>query len=341
MSLARGSRLVFGLVASLLLGVVGVLDPGAAAHGWLIGFGTAVCAPMGAFALLLIHDLTGGTWGESAGPRLARLAQMLPAFLLWFGVLLFVAPLVYPWIRDPSDAGPDVARLYLNRPFFASRGLILLVVLSIAGVLRARGMSRLAAGLVLTFYAVALDFVAVDWLLSAEPRYTSSAFGAQIIIAQLIAALSLILFDGNPRLEPKARADLAALLLACLLGEAYLILMTLIVHWYGDLPDQAAWFLRRTEAGWRWLEIFGTLFGATLPLAALMFRRVRRSPTLSAGAAAAALLGIFLEMVWLVAPMSGALSGLAGVLALVIISCLTPELVRLFGRPLRSLRHGV
>ena len=43
--------------------------------------------------------------------------------------------------------------------------------------------------------------------------------------------------------------DLGGLLIATLLGVVYLEFMTFVVAWYGDLPDKAAWFLKR--AGFR------------------------------------------------------------------------------------------
>ncbi len=42
---------------------------------------------------------------------------------------------------------------------------------------------------------------------------------------------------------------MAALLIATLLGVVYLEFMTFVVAWYGDLPDKAAWFLKRAEFG--------------------------------------------------------------------------------------------
>lgn len=341
MSAFARARIAMGLSAIVLLIVLGIAVPRAAAYGWMIAFSMVSAASLGALALLLIHRLTGGAWGDAAGPRLVRLSQMLPMSVLWFVVLLLLAPLIYPWIKDPAAAGPGVARLYLNLPLFAIRGAVVLIGLSFVAYVVPRGGSRLVVGLALVLYAVGIDLVAVDWLLSIEPRYTSSAFGAQIIIAQMVVALSLVLFDGTPRIDPRPRADLAALLLACLLGESYLILITMIVHWYGNLPDQAAWFLRRTDGGWRWLAVFGTIAGSALPIAALMFQRVRRSPTWSGVAAAAALLGIFIEMVWLVAPMAGPLAFLAAVLALAGLACLTPDVGSLMDRPMRSVRHGL
>ena len=109
--------------------------------------------------------------------------------------------------------------------------------------------------------------------------------------------------------------DLGCLLLATTLGESYLILMTFIVHWYGDLPHQAAWYLMRSTRGWLWLELCALLIGAIGPLVALLFATVRRSAPALKRVAAASLVGVLLENIWLVAPPTSAWVALTGPLA--------------------------
>ena len=43
----------------------------------------------------------------------------------------------------------------------------------------------------------------------------------------------------------RATADLGGLIIATLLGTVYIVLMSYIVIWYGNLPEKAAWYLRR------------------------------------------------------------------------------------------------
>ena len=111
--------------------------------------------------------------------------------------------------------------------------------------------------------------------------------------------------------------------------------MTFVVHWYGDLPEQAAWYLARTHGAWRWLEIAGTALGAVGPGLALLFAGVRRSRARLRVVAGVLLGGILVENIWLVAPDAGSQAGwalLAGLLATLACAGLAGAVVRL---PLR------
>ena len=319
---ARSLAPAVGALAALALVALAVATPPTAAAGWLVAFASVGAVVFGSVALLLIHQLTGGRWGAFAGPALARAAALAPVLALAFVPVLVGAPSLYPWVRAPASAGPGVSALYLNPVFFAGRGLVFVLAMAVlAIVLPRRAIGPLAAGLALVAYCVAMNLLSFDWLLSLDPRYTSSAFGAQIIVSQLAAAIAwAILATDAPAEEARpdrAWSDLAALLLATVLGEAYLILMTFIIHWYGDLPQQADWYLRRSEGGWLWLEGVGVTAGAFGPLVALLFAPLRRTPRALKVVAAATLGGVLAENLWLVAPVTGAATLVAAALAVV------------------------
>src|SRR3954454_10225770 len=82
--------------------------------------------------------------------------------------------------------------------------------------------------------------------------------------------------EGDAR--PGRAGDLASLLLATVLGAAYLGFAQFLVCYYGDLPDKAAWYVRRQAGVWLWLDGAAVLLASLLPFAALLSPRVRRSP---------------------------------------------------------------
>ena len=89
------------------------------------------------------------------------------------------------------------------------------------------------------------------------------------------------------------------------------------MHWYGDLPDKAAWWLKRREHGWDLVIDAGFVLSAALPFAALLLRRVRRSAVWMRWIGASILAGIFLRFVWLIAPEFGPWALLGSVLGTV------------------------
>src|SRR5206468_3600494 len=131
--------------------------------------------------------------GAALAPLLVRVAELVPLAVLAFLPLSFALPAAYPWAADPGAAAPGVARLYLNTPGFVARALVALGGWSVLAWLVTTGRcSKLVAGLGLAFHGIAISFVAVDWILSVEPRYTSSSFAAGIAIQQILSALAFL-----------------------------------------------------------------------------------------------------------------------------------------------------
>jgi hypothetical protein len=272
-------------------------------RGWLVAFAIWSLCPVGSMALLLIHHLTGGEWGRAAVPILRPAAAAIPLVALAFVPVLAGLAEIYPWAADPSAIPADVARWYLSEPSFALRAVITLAGWSVLGVVFAAGLgSRLLAGLGLAFFGLTISLVAVDWYLSLEPHYVSSAFAAMIAIQQLLAALAVVALIGTPLIEGKMAGDIGALLIATLLGVVYLELMSFVVAWYGDLPEKAAWFLRRAGSEWIAILIIAIALGAVLPFGMLLVKAIRRSRQGLRVAGGLILFGSILHMMWLLVP---------------------------------------
>jgi hypothetical protein len=77
--------------------------------------------------------------------------------------------------------------------------------------------------------------------------------------------------------------------------------MTYIVHWYGDLPHKAAWFLKRETPGWS-AALVAALGAAGLAFCLLLQERIRDSSVGVKSAAALSLVAVVLHYAWLIAP---------------------------------------
>lgn len=321
-----GRAAAVGAGAGLVLVAWALLLPaGPPVAGWLVGLSFWLLVALGALELLAVNALTGGRWGGALWPALAPAAASLPAFLLLVVPLLLGLRAIYPWAADPGAAvHPDVARLYLNSGGFGVRSLLAVAGWSTTAVLlvtlRDGGFKTLVAALGLAFHFVATTIVALDWLLSLDPHFKSTAFGMAALVMQLLAALAWAAML-RPEMEGAdggEAGDLAALLLAATLGALYLGFSQYLVAWYGDLPPKAVWFLRREGLGWLLLQAASLLLAGLLPFAALLSAPVRRSPAALARLGPCVLAGILAHLIWIVAPAFGAvavLTGLLGVLA--------------------------
>ena len=284
----------------------------ALARGWLVAWLVWSAIPVGSLVLMLIHRVTGGRWGEALAPALRPAAALLPlAAVAFLGVALSL-PALYPWAAEAGVVKPDIARLYLDPALFDLRAGVTLVGWSVLAVLCLAGRcGPLAAALGLGFYGLTISLVAVDWILSVEPHFTSSAFAAGIALHQILAALAWAAVASPPGLESKRASDLAGLILATLLGVLYMGLMSYIVAWYGDLPAKAGWYLKRGTGAWIAVLIAAVAVGGALPFVALLFARVRQSAAALRVVGLLVLLGVALHIAWYVLPAYGDEAGLA------------------------------
>ncbi|MDB5413278.1 MAG: hypothetical protein JWR10_1613 [Rubritepida sp.] len=292
--------------------------------GWLVGLVFWLGIALGALSLLAVQAMTGGRWGATLNPALGPAAAGLPLFLPLVLPLLAGLAVLYPWASDPAVLpAADVARFYLNVPGFVARTLLAILGWSVFAWLLLRPGERprpLAGALGLAFHLVAVTLISVDWMLSLEPSFSSTAFGVATLLMQFVAALAwaATLRPEGQGEAPGRAGDLATLLYAAALGSLYLGFAQFLVSWYGNLPDKAAWFLKREAPEWIWLQAIALGLAAALPLGALLLARVRRSPAALARLGPWILLGILAHQAWIVAPAVGLAAlpaALLGVLA--------------------------
>lgn len=312
----------------------------ALARGWLLAWLTWSAVPMGSLVLILIHRVTGGRWGEALAPALRPAAALVPlAALAFLGVALGLAAL-YPWAADPGTVKPGVAQLYLDPALFDLRAAVTLVGWSALALLCLAGRcGSLAAALGLSFYGLTISLVAVDWILSAEPHFTSSAFPASLALHQILAALAWAAVASPPGLDEERASDLAGLILATLLGVLYMGLMSYIVAWYGDLPEKSVWYLKRGTGPWLAVLLAALAAGGLLPFAALLFARIRQSAAALRVVGLLVLVGVALHLAWYVLPVYEAGAGPAAAFAVAGIALLALLSVPV-GRRLARIRQA-
>jgi hypothetical protein len=323
--------------AAILLGAGAFVQPSDVASGWLASFAFWSSAPIGAVALALIHQTTSGRWGPAGAPALRSLCLFALLLPLFFVVIALSVGAIYPWARDGTSIAPDVGRLILNAPLFAAYGFVALVGWTAIALLLTTGrLGLFGASLSLVFHGVAVSVISVAWLLSVDLRFTDSAFGAEIAVQQILFALAAIAVLSPQCSIDLAKGDIGALLLASALGAFYLGLMTFIVKWYGDQPDDASWYLARAH-GRALVLLLGTLvFGTAVPILACSWERVRVSVRAMRFVGLCTIFGIFLHDLWLVnATIFAVLASVPSLMVMAGLSlALAPFLDRLADRPM-------
>jgi hypothetical protein len=272
--------------------------------GYLVGWLFWWSISLGSAALLLLHALTGGRWARGARRVWVPAASALPGLSALFLPVLFGVGRLYPWAVD--------GRGVLSVRLFAARAVTYLVASSVLARVAARPSRELTAALGLAAYFATATLAAVDWMMTLEPRWSSTVYGLVFISGQGLAALALAAVWPGGR-DADERHDLGNLLLAFTMLWAYCAFSQLLVIWSGDLPHENSWYLTRARHGWGAVAALLVVGHFAAPFNLLLWRRVKRARSALAGVALALLSARALDLWWQVAPaVSPARVSLAG-----------------------------
>lgn len=265
--------------------VVGALSDWAAfAHAWLCSYILWLGIPLAGVTLVLVHDLTGGDWMETARPVLAAAIMTMPLASL-AGIPAFVhLDALYSWTHPPPGL-PNT--FYLNPlAFFIRYGAYvavwnLLAAFALWGPRAgsqpiAPGLSWISAiGLIVL--ALSASFAAIDWILSLEPEFWSSIFpytqAASWFNTGLAAVLLMVSTSASSVHEPHRAhmSDLARILLATTIFWAYVEFMQFLIIWEENLKTEIPWYLKRLHSPWHSAIYVSAGLGFVIPFFVLLW----------------------------------------------------------------------
>ena len=236
---------------------------------------------LGSLTLLLMIVLTGGKWSETIWQRLSLHARLMPMVGLCFLPWMIGLSYVYPWTDSAYFEGLENIshrQWFLQPGFVIGRSILYFFIWIgfswiVAGTfLRVRQKrvaesgqilipgGQAAAGLGLIAILISVTWAAMDWIMSLDPFFTSTLFGALVGVGALLAAMAAAIagYAFNPRNEnrnpdSKLMNDLGNLLLAFVMIWAYFSLSQFLIMWSGDLPQEAAFYQRRLMNSWSWI----------------------------------------------------------------------------------------
>ncbi|HKW79991.1 MAG TPA: hypothetical protein VJQ49_03180 [Casimicrobiaceae bacterium] len=314
-----------GAIGAVLLAVDAFIDPRSLLFSYLFVWWFLLGIPLGSMAILMVHNMSGGAWGERIRPALEAALRLLPAMFvlsipLWFGLAE-----LYPWARpaevEASALLQDKA-WYLDPSFFFVRAVVYFVVwLVLARLLRKWSFARAADGdsaaakrlraisaLGLLAYSLTVTLAAVDWIMSLFPQWYSTTFGLLVGIGQALCAFAFATTCaawGHREADPRTASvfqDLGNLLLMFVMTWAYLAFTQYLITWAEDLPKEIVWYLPRVLTSWRWIAIALVVFHFALPFLVLLSRRAKRAPRALGALAAMLVVAHLVDAYWLVMP---------------------------------------
>ncbi len=293
-------------------------------RSYLFGYLFWTSTALGCLAIVLLQHLTGGAWGLMIRRLVESGSRTLPLMALLFLPVALGVRELYGW-AGPATTVPH-QQAYLNAPFFLARAVFYFAAWSglafllskwsreqdaTGGRRRASRNLQLWSGPGLVLYGLTATFASIDWVMSLEPRWSSSIFGISMIGGQALSGMALaiaavvLLAKYEPlaaALQPRHLHDLGKLLLALVMLWAYFAFSQLLIIWSGNLPEEIPWYLHRLHGGWGWIGLLLVLFHFALPFLLLLSRDLKRSAPAMALLALAILFLRLVDLFWLTAP---------------------------------------
>jgi hypothetical protein len=230
---------------------------------------------------------------------------LLPAGAVLMIIMAFGFHRLYPWTDPSSPAMLDEHPLvtpgrmtYLAPTFTYIRmavciGLWLLFAwrmrqIALSGdASRAAGNSAYArlfrySGGFVPLFAVTFAAAAYDWLISLEPKWFSTMFSVYIFAGSFVQAIAAIALatvtlkrkqlwgKDSALVDMNVIRTLGTMMLAFSTFWGYTWVCQYLLIWYGNIPDEAVWYVQRSSGGWLPLLIGGFVVSWIIPFFTLL-----------------------------------------------------------------------
>ncbi len=270
-------------------------------------------------AFAAAYTVCRGRWGDAYRRLGESMSFFLPiSFVLLAVFLLFGASHVFPWIAHPAES----KRLWLNMPFLAARDLVACAVLFALSLFYVHDSQRCGgrrsaqlAPLLLILHGLVFTLLAFDLVMSLDTHWYSTLFGWYSFVCAFYSMLAALAISGawlrrawgiESFIGPGQSHDLGRLLFGFCLLSGGLFWAQWLVFWYGNLPEEIAYVIRRYYempfAPYAWVMTYG---GFVLPLVVLLSKSLKRRPALLAWGGVWILAMMWLERyVWVVPAVS-------------------------------------
>jgi hypothetical protein len=285
-----------------------------------------VALAVGSLAWLMLQFVTGGAWGLVIRRSCEAAARTLPLVALMFVPVAIGMNSLYPWVHPPQHDENLIHKApYLNIPFFLIRAAVYLggwMLLSWwlnrnsaledergHDVVHGKFGKASAPGLI--FWGFSVTFMAIDWVMSVDPKWFSTIFGLLFMASQgltsmaFLITLMVVLSFRRPMsdvLTPRHLHDLGKLLLALVMVWAYFSFSQFLIIWAGNLPEEIPWYLVRLNNGWGYVALLLVFGHFALPFALLLSRDLKRNFRLLRGIAIFILCIRCVDLFWMVVP---------------------------------------
>lgn len=239
--------------------------------------------------------------------------------------------MLYEWTHSETVASDAILKgkeSYLNLGFFLGRNVFSFLIWMGAGFWLVRNslkqdvtgsvdltrLNRKIAAPFLVLFALTYTVASFDWLMSLEPHWFSTVFGVYCFAGLFESGMALtILFVVALRRQGAFKDvinenhlhDLGKLMFAFCVFWAYIAFSQYMLIWYGNLPEEIGYMIRRTEGSWTPVAL-ALLFGKfVVPFFLLISRSSKRSENYLLFVSVWVLAAQYLDVYWMIYPLLG------------------------------------
>ncbi len=326
------------LAAMIVLGAASFVylingqHPEKAWHAYHINFLLWSAIAQGGLLFSIVMHLCKARWSGPLAGLSEAFAGFFPVSFILFLLLFLGREHLFPWLHQDLH-GKEV---WLNMPFLFTRdflGLLALYGLGFAYLFNSLKLKRLGQtptgsekgeagairsrmtryGILYTLaYALVLSLIGFDLVMSMDPHWISTLFGAYVFVKAfyiglggllILAAIVYLVQGESSPLRPAHFHDLGKLFFGFCLVWADFFYAQFVVIWYGNLPEETHYIIQRTmTAPWSGLAWFVFILCFIVPFFILLNRRVKTRPVFMLVLASAIIAGIWLEHLLLLGP---------------------------------------
>ena len=324
-----GSLGILLFLIGLLFGIIGfIAEPERASYSYLPAFMFLVSIAIGSLFLIAIEYLAGADWSVPFRRIAEFLASLLPLLLLLVIPLLFHLKELFYWAHKEIVSADVILQgksPYLNPSFFIIRVFVILILwcaFYIKFISNSRKQdssgdqaltknSIVFSGIFMPVFAFTITLMAVDWLMSLEPRWFSTIFGVYFFSGAVWSSLAVVTYisinlKDNGYLHPKINTDhyysLGTLLFAFTVFWAYIAFSQYMLIWYADLPEETFWFVHRWTGGWSALSVIVIITHFIVPFGALLSFSSKTNLSRLKFIAVWILIAHYIDLYWLIMP---------------------------------------
>jgi hypothetical protein len=317
--------------------------PEKAWQAYLVNFLLWSAVAQGGFLFSVVLHITKARWGKPLQSVAESFAAFFPLSFLLFLLLFLGKEHVFPWLNGDVHGRAD----WLNLPFLFGRdtaGLAILYGLGLAYLYNALRLKRsnpetsvgetslpqtrsvpdlkqlelyqkrtnVFAVLYIMAFAFVLTLVAFDLVMSMQPLWVSTLFGAYVFVKAFYIGLAALIILANliyisrgsaSGLTPSQFHDAGKLFFAFGLLWADFFYCQLLVIWYGNITEETSYIIQRAMISpWNTLAWTVFILSFVIPFLILLNKSVKTKPRFMIGLCSLVFVGIWLEHYLLLGP---------------------------------------